>query len=84
MQGVDATVLVTVMRGTVWMSIRPPFIWEAIMEPAKVDEVIRALESARSEAESMGTALGRRPPQAAEPAIREIPRAHRPKVHKHP
>jgi hypothetical protein len=50
MQGVDATVVVTVVRGTVWLSISPPFTWEAIMKPCKVDEVIHALELARDEA----------------------------------
>ncbi|MGH3976209.1 MAG: hypothetical protein ACRDS9_23230 [Pseudonocardiaceae bacterium] len=50
MQGVDATVVVTVVRDTVWLSISPPFTWEAIMEPAKVDEVISTLKLARDEA----------------------------------
>jgi hypothetical protein len=50
-QGVDATVVVTVVQGTVWLSITSPFTWEAIMQPAKVDDVIRALELARDEAE---------------------------------
>lgn len=57
MQGVDATVVVTVVRSAVWMCIMPPFTWEAMMEPEKVDEVIRTLESARREAERMGAAL---------------------------
>lgn len=72
MQGVGATVVVTVVRGSVWMSIRPPFTWEAIMDPGKVDEVIWALESARDEAASMGAAPSRRPPREAETAIRQI------------
>lgn len=72
MQEVDATVVVTVVHGSVWMSIRPPFIWEAIMDPGKVDEVIRALESARGEAATMSAALSRRPPREAETAIRQI------------
>jgi hypothetical protein len=50
MQGVDTIVIVTVVRGTVWMSISPPFTWEAIMTPGKVDEVIHVLELARDEA----------------------------------
>jgi hypothetical protein len=54
MQGVDATVVVTVVRGTeacsVWLSISSPFTWEAIMTPGKVDEVISMLELARDEA----------------------------------
>jgi hypothetical protein len=58
MQGVDATVVVTVVHGTVWLSISPPFTWEAIMKPCKVDEVIHALELARDEATKMTTANG--------------------------
>lgn len=58
MQEIDATVVVTVVRGTVWMSIMPPFTWEAIMEPEKVDEVIRTLQLARGEAERMCPVTG--------------------------
>lgn len=50
MQGVDARVIVTVVHGMVWLSISPPFTWEAIMTPGKVDEVIHVLELARDEA----------------------------------
>ena len=50
MQGVNATVVVTVVHGTVWLSLSPPFTWEAIMTPGKVDEVIHVLEVARDEA----------------------------------
>ncbi|MGH3974917.1 MAG: hypothetical protein ACRDS9_16555 [Pseudonocardiaceae bacterium] len=46
----------TVVHDTVWLSISPPFTWEAIMEPAKVDEVISMLEKARDEAKKMATA----------------------------
>jgi hypothetical protein len=53
MQGVDATVVVTVVQGTVWLSISPPFTWEAIMEPGKVDELMHVLELARDEARQM-------------------------------
>lgn len=56
MQGVDATVVVTVVRDAVWLSISPPFTWEAIMEPGKVDEIISMLELARDEAEKAATA----------------------------
>jgi hypothetical protein len=56
MQGVDATVVVTVVRDTVWLSISPPFTWEAIMEPGKVDEIISMLELARDEANKVATA----------------------------
>jgi hypothetical protein len=55
MQGVDATVVVTVVRDTVWLSISPSFAWEAIMEPGKVDEVISTLERARDEAKKAAT-----------------------------
>ncbi len=54
MQGVDLTMVMTVVHGTVWLSISPPFSWEAIMEPSKVDEVISALELARDEAARIG------------------------------
>jgi hypothetical protein len=56
MQGVDVTVVVTVVRDTVWLSISPPFTWEAIMKPEKVDEVISMLELARDEAKKAATA----------------------------
>jgi hypothetical protein len=51
--GVDATVRVVVRKGTVWLSVEPPFTWEAIMTAAKVDELVRTLEIARDEARSM-------------------------------
>ena len=41
MQGVDATVIVTVVRDKVWLSILPPFTWEAIMEPGKIMRLYR-------------------------------------------
>ncbi len=53
MQGVAATVVVTVVRDTVWLSISPRFIWEAIMDPGKVDEVISMLTLARDEAKKV-------------------------------
>lgn len=53
MQRVDVTVIVTVVQGTVWLSISPPFTWEASMEPGKVDELVHVLELARDEAEKM-------------------------------
>jgi Na+/proline symporter len=56
MEGVDATVVVTVVQGTVWMSISPSFTWEAIMEPEKVDEVMAVLDLAREEAKKMAVA----------------------------
>lgn len=51
--GVSATVVVTVQQGQVWMSIVPPFTWKAIMEPVKVDELIRILGLAREDAKRM-------------------------------
>lgn len=55
MQGVAATVVVTVAQDKVWLSISPPFTWEAIMEPEKVDQVISMLELARDEAKNVAT-----------------------------
>lgn len=48
--GVAATVVVTTQQGQVWVSIVPPFTWEAIMEPMKVDELIHMLGLAREAA----------------------------------
>jgi hypothetical protein len=59
-QGENAIVVVTVLQGQVWMSIVPPFTWEAIMEPGKVDELIRTLTLARDEAAKMAVARGAR------------------------
>jgi hypothetical protein len=56
MQGVETTVVVTVVRDTVWLSISLPFAWEAIMEPGKIDEVISMLQLARDEAKKVATA----------------------------
>lgn len=51
--GVAATVVVTVERGYVWVSIHPLFTWEDIMEPGKVDELMNALGLAREDAKKM-------------------------------
>ena len=51
--GVAATVVVIAQRGQVWVSIQPPFTWEAIMEPGKVDELIKTLGLAREDATRM-------------------------------
>lgn len=51
--GVLATVVVTVQQRQVRVSIVPPFTWEAIMEPVKVDELIRTLGLAREDAKRM-------------------------------
>jgi hypothetical protein len=53
MEGANVTVVVTVVQGKVWMSIRPPFSWEAIMEPGKIDELIHVLELARDDAKKI-------------------------------
>lgn len=73
MQGVEAAVVVTVVQGKVWMSISPPFTWEAIMEPGKVDDVIRVLELARDEAEKMAIARNGRTVRESK-AVRAITR----------
>jgi hypothetical protein len=69
-QGENATVVVTVQQGQVWMSIVPPFTWEAIMEPGKVDELIRTLTSARDEAAKMAVARGARVARGDEAKVR--------------
>ena len=43
-EGVITTVTITTCHGQIWMSIMPPFTWEAIMEPETVDELIHVLE----------------------------------------
>lgn len=50
MGNVDATVVVTVVRGKIWMSISPPFTWEAIMDPVNVDELMYVLGLAGEDA----------------------------------
>lgn len=45
--GETATVVVRVVQGHVWVSVSPPFTWEAIMTPGMVDEVVGVLEEAR-------------------------------------
>lgn len=57
--GVAATVVVMTQRGQVWVSINPPFTWEAIMEPGKVDELIHLLRLAREDAKKMVAARSR-------------------------
>jgi hypothetical protein len=58
-QGEDATVVVTVVQGNVWMSIVPLFTLEAIMEPGKVGELMGVLEMPREEAKRMVRVNGR-------------------------
>jgi hypothetical protein len=55
MEEVDATVAVAVVQDKVWVSISPPFTWEAIMEPVQ-DELMQVLELARDDAKKMATA----------------------------
>lgn len=80
MQGIDVTVVVTVVQGTVWLSISPPFTWEAIMKPGKVDELMHVLELARDEAKEMATALNGRVSRENKAVVRAITRnpAHNP------
>lgn len=72
MQGVDATVVVTVVQGKVWMSISPPLTWEAIMEPGKIDEVMSVLGVARDEAKKMAAARSGRASHAGKAVVRAI------------
>lgn len=51
--GVPAAVVVRVSRGKVRMSIEPPFTWEAVMDSAKIDELVRTLKSASEDARQM-------------------------------
>lgn len=69
--GAAATVVVKTVQGHVWVSITPPFIWEAIMEPVKVVELIHALGLALDHAKKI--ALTRSLPSHGNKAIvREI------------
>ncbi len=56
MEWADAYVVVRVVQGKVWMSISPPFTWEAMMEPRKVDELMHVLELAREDAKKVAAA----------------------------
>jgi hypothetical protein len=53
-EGVTANVVVKPYRGKVWMSL-PPFTWEAILDSAKVDELVHVLELAQEEATRDGS-----------------------------
>lgn len=74
MQGVDPTVVVAVVQGTVWLSVSPPFTWEAIMEPGKVAELMHVLELARDEAKQMAAARGEQASLAGKAVVRSITR----------
>ncbi len=56
--GVTATVVVTTRRGQVWLSIQPPFTWEAIMGPGKVEELVRTLGRANEDTKKMVDGAG--------------------------
>ena len=47
---IAATVIVKTIQGNVWLSIMPPFTWEAVMTPAEVDELTHVLSLARQDA----------------------------------
>jgi hypothetical protein len=72
MAGVDATVAVTVVQDRVWLSISPPFTWEAIMEPAKDDEVTSMLELARDEAKMVAATCNASSLRGAKAVVRAI------------
>jgi hypothetical protein len=59
--GVPATVIVVARSGHVWVSITPPFTWEAIMEPGKVDELIHTLGLAREDARQLASTRAAQP-----------------------
>lgn len=70
--GVSATVIVVARRGQVWVSIMPPFTWEAILEPITVDELTHTLELAREDAMKMTTAPQKQASQLNRTVRREI------------
>lgn len=74
-EGVPATVVVTVVQGQVWMSISPPFTWEAIVTPVKIDELMHVLELAKDEAKKTSVARDGRVPREDKPVVRAITRA---------
>lgn len=67
-----AAVVVTVYRGNVWMSIVPPFTWEAIMEPGKVDELIHVLSLAREQVRRSVAVAATRTDRPGNEVVREI------------
>jgi hypothetical protein len=60
-EGIAATVIVKTIQGNVWISIIPPFTWEAIMDSGQVDELIHTLGMAREDAAARSS---RMPPLA--------------------
>jgi hypothetical protein len=71
-QGENATIAVMVVQGQVWLSISPPFTWEAIIEPVKVDELLHVLELARDEAKNMPVARDGSPSRMRQATVRAI------------
>lgn len=71
-EGVTATVVVATYREEVWMSIMPPFTWEAIMEPGKVDELIHVLSLAREQVRRSVAVAATRTDRPGNEVVREI------------
>jgi hypothetical protein len=71
-EGVAATVVVTVAQGKVWMSIVPPFTWQAIMDSGQIDELMHVLRLARDEARRMSLTGGQWVIRADKGPVREI------------
>jgi hypothetical protein len=69
---VAATVIVTVVQGKVWMSITPPFTWQAIMDSGLIDELMHVLRLARDEVRSTSLTGGRWVIRADKGPAREI------------
>jgi hypothetical protein len=69
---VAATVVVTVVQGKVWMSIIPPFTWQAIMDLGQIDELMHVLRLARDEARRMSLTGGQWVIRADKGPVREI------------
>jgi hypothetical protein len=71
-EGVAVTVVVTTYRGHVWMSIVPPFTWEAIMDPGHIDQLIHVLGLAREESKRGIWPGGARVSRDGNGTVREI------------
>jgi hypothetical protein len=71
-EGVAATVVVTTYPGYVWMSIVPPFTWEAIMDPGHVDQLIHALGLAREESNRRVSVGGTKVGSDSNGIVREV------------
>ncbi len=52
--GESAAITAIARQGKVWVSVVPHFVGEAILDPEKVDAVIRTLAQARDDARRMG------------------------------